>query len=290
VPSRETPSLARRHLGTELRRLRGAAGLTIERVAQHLECSDSKISRIEKGQVSAMPRDVADMLDLYRVDEWKREELLQLTRQARRRPWWEVEFHDLPLAYASYEAAATDIRTYQVQLVPGLLQTEDYARAVLRALRPGLEPPDVEGRIEFRIRQQAILTRPNPPRVHAVLDEAVLHRPIGSIAVMQQQLNQLLEWSGHSNVTVQVLPFEAGEHAGLDGAFVLFGYGGAAEMEVVYLENTTNDFLLEEGDAVARYRVLFAHVCEQALDPEASRSVISKAGKDLEGRANTERR
>jgi transcriptional regulator with XRE-family HTH domain len=276
VPSRQ-PTLARRQLGAELRRLRDAAGLTIQRVAQHLECSDSKISRIERGQVSATPRDVGDMLDLYPVDDWKREELVQLARQARRRPWWEVEFHDLPLAYASYEAAARTIRTYQVQLVPGLLQTEDYARAVLRALRPGLEPPDVEGRIEVRIRQQAILTRPEPAGVHAVLDEAVLRRPVGSAAVMRRQLERLLTWIEHPNVTVQILPFAAGEHAGMDGAFVLFGFGGPPEMDVVYLENTTNDFLLEEGDAVARYRVLFGHLREQALDPEESRAVISKA-------------
>lgn len=276
MPSRQ-PTLARRQLGAELRRLRDAAGLTIERVAQHLECSDSKISRIERGQVSTSPRDVGDMLDLYPVDDWKREELVQLARQARRRPWWEVEFHDLPLAYASYETAARTIRTYQVQLVPGLLQTEDYARAVLRALRPGLEPPDVEGRIEVRIRQQAILTRPEPPGVHAVLDEAVLRRPVGSAAVMRQQLERLLTWIEHPNVTVQILPFTAGEHAGMDGAFVLFGFGGPPEMDVVYLENTTNDFLLEEGDAVARYRVLFGHLREQALDPEESRALISKA-------------
>jgi transcriptional regulator with XRE-family HTH domain len=280
VPSRQ-PTLARRQLGAELRRLRVVAGLTIERVAQHLECSDSKISRIERGQVSATPRDVGDMLDLYPVDDWKREELVQLARQARRRPWWEVEFHDLPLAYASYEAAARTIGTYQVQLVPGLLQTEDYARAVLRALRPGLEPPDVEGRIEVRIRQQAILTRPEPPGVHAVLDEAVLRRPVGSAAVMRQQLERLLTWIEHPNVTVQILPFAAGEHAGMDGAFVLFGFGGPPEMDVVYLENTTNDFLLEEGDAVARYRVLFGHLREQALDPEESRAVISKASNHL---------
>lgn len=280
MPSRQ-PTLARRQLGAELRRLRDAAGLTIERVAQHLECSDSKISRIERGQVSATPRDVGDMLDLYPVDDWKREELVQLARQARRRPWWEVEFHDLPLAYASYEAAAGTIRTYQVQLVPGLLQTEDYARAVLRALRPGLEPPDVEGRIEVRIRQQAILTRPEPPGVHAVLDEAVLRRPVGSAAVMRQQLERLLTWIEHPNVTVQILPFAAGEHAGMDGAFVLFGFGGPPEMDVVYLENTTNDFLLEEGDAVARYRVLFGHLREQALDPEESRALISKASNHL---------
>jgi hypothetical protein len=245
-----------------------------------LECSDSKISRIEKGQVSALPRDVADLLTLYRVDDLKREELLQLARQARRRPWWEVEYHDLPLAYASYEAAAVAIHMYQVLVLPGLLQTEDYARAVLRALRPGLTPPDVEGRIDFRVKQQALLTRPDPPQLHAVLDEGVLRRPVGSAAVMRQQLERLMEWTEYPNVTLQVLRFAVGEHAGMDGAFVVFGFGTPGE-DVVYLEHTTNDFLLEEGDAVARYRVLFAHLCEQALDPEESRFFISKASKDL---------
>ncbi len=237
--------------------MRDAAGLTIEQVAQHLECSDSKISRIEKGQVGALPRDVADMLDLYRINDWKRDEILQLTRQARRRPWWEIEFHDLPLAYASYEAAARTISAYQVLVVLGLLQTEDYARAVLRALRPGLQPLDVEGRVEVRVRQQAILTRPEPPRLHVVLDEGVLRRPVGSAAVMRRQLERLIEWSERPNITIQVLRF------------------------AVYLENTTNDFLVEEADAVARYQLLFAHLCEQALGAEESRSFISKAGKDL---------
>lgn len=280
MPSRHTP-LARRRLGTELRRLRDAAGLTIEQVAQHLECSDSKISRIEKGQVGALPRDVADMLDLYRINDWKRDEILQLTRQARRRPWWEIEFHDLPLAYASYEAAARTISAYQVLVVLGLLQTEDYARAVLRALRPGLQPLDVEGRVEVRVRQQAILTRPEPPRLHVVLDEGVLRRPVGSAAVMRRQLERLIEWSERPNITIQVLRFAVGEHAGMDGAFVVYGFGGPAETDVVYLENTTNDFLVEEADAVARYQLLFAHLCEQALGAEESRSFISKAGKDL---------
>jgi len=279
VPSPQPP-LARRRLGAELRRLRVAAGLTLKQTAAHLECSDSKISRIEKGQVGALPRDVTDLLTLYQVDEWKREELLQLARQARRRPWWEVEFRDLQLAYASYQAAAVTIREYQVLLLPGVFQTQEYARAVLRALRPGLEPPDVEGRIEFRVRQQAILTRPDPPSIHAVLDEAVLRRPVGSAAIMRRQLERLIQWTEYRNVTVQVIRFAAGEHAGMDGSFVIFGFGGPEE-DVVYLENTTNDFLLEEGDAVARYRVLFAHLREQALDPDESRSFISKASKDL---------
>jgi transcriptional regulator with XRE-family HTH domain len=265
----------------ELRRLRDAAGLTLERVAQRMECSDSKISRIEKGQVSATPRDVGDLLELYQVDEWKREELLQLARQARRRPWWEVEFHDLPLAYASYQAAAVAIRTYQVLVVPGLLQTEDYARAVLRALRSGLYPPDVEGRVEFRSRQQEILTRPNPPTFHAVIDEAAVRRVIGSAAVMRQQLKQLVAWTEHSNVIVQVLRFASGEHAGMDGAFMMYTFDEAAGLDVVYLEHTTNDFVLEEASAVARYRTLFAHLCEQALSPADSRSFISKVSKDL---------
>jgi transcriptional regulator with XRE-family HTH domain len=260
--------------------LRDAAGLTIEQVARSLECSDSKISRIERGQVGVTPRDVSDLLKLYGVDEWKGEELLQLARQARRRPWWDIEFHDLPLAYASYEAAAEAIRMYQVLVLPGLLQTQDYARAVLRALRPGLAPPDVEGRIEFRVRQQALLTRPQPPTLHAVLDEAVLRRPIGSVAVMREQLKQLVAWTEYPNVTLQVLQFSTGEHAGMDGPFVVFGFG-QADLDVVYLEHTANDFLLEERDAVARYRVLFAHLCEQALEPEESRSFISKASEDL---------
>jgi Domain of unknown function (DUF5753) len=226
---------------------------------------------------------IAAMLRLYGAADARHEELLQLARQARRRSSLDVEFQGLPTrAFASYEAAALAIDMYQVLLVPGLLQIEDYARAVLRVLRPGLEPLDIEDRIELRMTQQAtVLQRPDPPSFHAVLDEAVLRRPVGSAEIMKQQLKRLVERSEDENITLQVLRFATGEHAGMDGAFVILGFGTVAEPGVVYLEHTTNDFLLEKADAVARYRALFAHLCEQALDPGDSRSLISKALRDL---------
>jgi transcriptional regulator with XRE-family HTH domain len=251
-----TPTGRRRRLGAELRRLREDAGLTIDRVAEALECSQSKVSRIETGQVSATPRDVRDMLELYRVSEAQREAMVQIAREARQRGWWQT-FVDVPdgvPAYVGLEVAATSIDIYMSLIVPALLQTADYARAVIGAVRPDLPASEIDRRVELRVRRQALLDQERPPSLRVLLDDTVLRRPA---------------------VTVQVLPVEAGAHAGMDGPFTIFGYPAPAERDVVALDSAADALYLERPDDVRRYRRVFELLLPAALTPEESAALIA---------------
>src|SRR5918992_1894255 len=226
-----TPTGRRRRLGAELRRLREDAGLTIDRVAEALECSPSKVSRIETGQVSATPRDVRDMLELYRVDEDRREAMVQIAREARQRGWWQ-KFVDVPdgvPAYVGLEAAATSIDVYMSLIVPALLQTPDSARAVIGAVRRDLPREEIDRRVELRVRRQGLLDQEHPPAMRVLLDDTVLARPVGGPAVMAAQRRRLLEEATRPAVTIRVLPVDAGAHAGMDRPFTLFGVAAPAE-------------------------------------------------------------
>jgi transcriptional regulator with XRE-family HTH domain len=180
MTARQSPTVRRRRLGAELRRLREEAGLTIERVAATLECSESKVSRIETGQVGAMPRDVRDMLDLYKVGPEQREALIQIARDARQKGWWHA-YTDVPVVpgYVGLEVSAAAIDTFGALLVPGLLQTPEYARTVLEALLPDLSAEQIRRRVELRMARQSILNGEHPPTLRAILDEALLRRPVG---------------------------------------------------------------------------------------------------------------
>jgi transcriptional regulator with XRE-family HTH domain len=266
-----SPTVRRRRLALELRRLREAAGMTIEHVAKSLECSDSKISRIETARVRATPRDVRDLLALYGVTGTRQAGLIQLAREARQTGWWHQAYGDLPVrALVGLEDAAASISYYVQQLVPGLLQTEDYARAVLRAIRLDLGPAEVERRVGLRMARQSLLTRDEPPELWAVIDEAVLRRVVGGQEVMRQQLKRLAEAAARPNVTLQVLPFTAGEHAGMDGPFTILGFPDPADPDVVYLEHTTSDLYLEDPEATTRYARLFDHLRAESLGPDDS--------------------
>jgi transcriptional regulator with XRE-family HTH domain len=253
------PTGRRRRLGAELRRLREEAGLTIDRVAEVLECSPSKVSRIETGQVSATPRDVRDMLGLYRVDDERLEAMVQVAREARQRGWWQ-KFVDVPdgvPAYVGLEAAATSIDVYMSLIVPALLQTPDYARAVIAAVRPDLPPSEIDRRVELRLRRQDLLGQEHPPRMRVLLDDTVLRRPVGGPAVMAAQRRRLLADADRPTVTVQVLEVEAGAHAGMDGPFTIFGFPAPAERDVVALDSAADALYLEGPEDVARYRRVF---------------------------------
>lgn len=266
-----SPTVRRRRLALELRRLREAAGMTIEHVAKSLECSDSKISRIETARVRATPRDVRDLLALYGVTGTRQAGLIQLAREARQTGWWHQAYGDLPVrALVGLEDAAASISYYVQQLIPGLLQTEDYARAVLRAIRLDLGPAEVERRVGLRMARQSLLTRDEPPELWAVIDEAVLRRVVGGQDVMRQQLKRLAEAAARPNVTLQVLPFTAGEHAGMDGPFTILGFPDPADPDVVYLEHTTSDLYLEDPEATTRYARLFDHLRAESLGPDDS--------------------
>jgi hypothetical protein len=275
-----TPTGRRRRLGAELRRLREEAGLTIDQVAEVLECSQSKVSRIETGQVSATPRDVRDMLALYRVPDAQREAMVQIAREARQPGWWQ-KFVDVPdgvPAYVGLETAATSIDVYMSVIVPALLQTADYARAVIGAVRPDLPGAEIDRRVELRLRRQALLGQDHPPALRVLLDDTVLRRPVGGEAVMAAQRRRLLEDAARPAVTLQVLPTEAGAHAGMDGPFTIFGFPAPAERDVVALDSAADALYLEGPEDVARYRRVFELLLPAALTPEASAERIAAAG------------
>jgi transcriptional regulator with XRE-family HTH domain len=282
VPARQSPTVRRRRLGIELRRHRESAGLTIDRVAEILECSHSKISRIETGQVRATPRDVRDMLEIYGVESEQREALIQIAREARQTGWWHA-YGDVikESAYVGLEVAAASIRSYEGLLIPGLLQTTHYARAVTRAVRPEQRPEQIERQVELRMARQSILTQDDPPALWAILDEAVLRRSVGEHGIMGEQLHHLTEVAELPTVTLQVLQYSAGEHAGMDGAFTILSFPEPADPAVVYLENATSDLYLEGPDEVRRYTLLFDHLRAAALKPDDSTALIATLLKEL---------
>jgi transcriptional regulator with XRE-family HTH domain len=257
-------------LARALRHLREEAGLTIEDVAEKLEMSASTVSRIETAQVGVRPRDLRFLLDMYEVSETERDQLLQIARERRQQRWWR-EYADLPnIHFAGLEEDASTIWQYSAQLVPGLLQTEAYARAVLGAIRLGAKPGDIERRLELRVHRQALLANEDAPEYWAVLDESVVRRQVGQRRVMTEQLDHLVEAAKLPNVTLQLLPFASGEHAGMDGEFTVFHYRDAADPDVVYIENTGADMYLEQVDVTRRYNSMFDHLRAAALNPSDS--------------------
>lgn len=276
-----SPTVRRRRLGMELRRLREASGLMIEDVAKHLECSMSRVSRIETGKSVARIRDVRDMLDLYAVgDQEQREQLLTLAKEAQQRGWW-TEYEAVLSAgldtYVGLEASAASIRSFQTHLVPGLLQTEEYARALIRATRRTESLENVDRMIALRSRRQTMLANSDYLEMWAVIDEAVLRRPIGGLAVMRAQLTRLLEAGDLPSVTIQVLPFARGAHAGVDGAFTIIGFPDPTDLDVVYVDCPAGNIFLEKEKDVRRHTTWFDHLRAAALPPDESAEFISAA-------------
>ncbi|MER7281722.1 helix-turn-helix transcriptional regulator [Dactylosporangium sp. NPDC000244] len=278
---RGSPTLRRRQLGMELRRLREAAHVTIDQVAERLECSGSKISRIETGQTGVTPRDVRDMLDIYGVDPEYADQLLKIAREARQKGWWQLYGDVLTSAYVGLEAAADHIRSYEALVVPGLLQTEEYAQAMIHAARPDIGATDVEKRVRVRISRQSLLTQDDPIDLWVVLDEAVLRRPVGGGAVMRRQLEHLALAAGWPNVTLQVLPFSAGAHAGMDGAFTMLLYDESAGQNFAFASNAAGGLFLEKDDELQRYGFIFDYLRANALRPDESVSMFVKLAKEL---------
>ncbi|WP_156758205.1 helix-turn-helix domain-containing protein [Actinokineospora pegani] len=276
-----SPTVRRRRLASELRRFREAAALTIDEVGEKLECSASKISRIETGTVGVTPRDVRDMLELYGIEEDRREALVQLAREARQRGWWHAYNEVFTGSFVGLEAEATSLHTHQALLIPGLLQTEDYARAVIRASRPGVEEAEIEKRVKGRLERQRLLTDPQPPEYWAVLDEAVLHRATGGPEVMHAQLTRLVEATAMPHVTLQVVPFGAGAHAGMESPFLILGFPEQADPDVVYVENSMSGVYLEEPSDVHRYALIFDHLRAAALRPDDTADMVARAAERL---------
>ena len=272
-----SPTVRRRRLASELRRLRDRAELTIDEVGEKLECSASKISRIETGHVGVTPRDVRDMLELYGVESDDLEELVQLSREARKKGWWHYYSEVFTGAFVGLEAEAATLRAYQALLVPGLLQTADYTREVTRASRPDIPPAELDRRVAGRQARQQLLFDQEPPQYWACIDEAVLCRPVGGPRAMAAQLAQLIELGSLPHVTLQVIPFESGAHAGMEGAFLILGFPEQADPDVVYVENTSTGVYMEEPPEILGYTLKFDHLRASALSPEATLEKIAEA-------------
>lgn len=281
VSSRTSPTVRRRRLAIEMRKLREAAGMTMEQVAKELECAASTISRIEAAQSSATPRTIRDILNVYGVTGEERQALIKLSREARQKGWWHQYSDVEPGSYIGLETEAASIRTFEALLVPGLLQIPEYTEAVIRAVRPNLGHDDVRRRAEAREARQALLTGDDPPEFWAVLDEAAVRRHVGSPAVMRQQLAHVAELGKLPHVTVQVVPFEAEAHAGMDGAFTILGYPEPTDRDVVYLENAISGLYPEKPEEIRHYTMLFDHLRAAALKPDKSLALIRRLSKEL---------
>jgi hypothetical protein len=270
-PERGGPTVRRMLVGSQLRRLRTEAAITREQAGQAIRASAWKIHRLENGQVGFKERDIIDLLRLYGVtDPGEVASLVTLAREANEPGWWQVYGDLLPQwfrAFVDLESAATLIRTYEGQLVPGLLQTEDYMRAVIHGAHLNQSPEEVERRVRLRVGRQVLLERADAPRLWAVVDEAALRRPVGGREVMRGQLERLIEAAKLPNVTLQVLPFRAGAHPAMVGAFSILRFADGELPDVVYLEHLTNAVYLDKRDEVERYLDVMESICVGSEPP-----------------------
>jgi len=278
------PTALRILLGAQLRRLREAQGITLEEAGEVIRASGSKLSRLETGRVSFKDRDIADLLTFYGVtDERQRNALRELARSANARGWWHDYSDVLPSwfeAYVGLEEAATSIRAYEVQFVPGLLQTDDYARAVTMLGHHAAPAEEIDRRVRLRMARQALLAEPRRVHLWAVLDEAVLRRPAGRPGVMRRQLQHLLEAADRPNVTIQVVPFRAGAHAAAGGAFSILRFAERDLPDVVYLEQLTSALYLDKRETVDHYTAVMERLCLEAAPAASTASAINAVLRD----------
>ena len=279
------PTVRRMQLGARLRNLRQAKGITRDQAGWAIRGSESKISRMELGRVAFKERDVTDLLRLYGIeDESEHARLLALAREANTPGWWHAYGDVLTTWFQNYldlEQAAELIRTYEVQFVPGLLQTDAYARAVIMLGHGSKAQAEIARRAEFRMARKQLLTRPDPPRVWAVLDEAVLRRPIGGAAVMREQIEYLLEVSKLRNVRLQVMPFRSGGHAAAGGAFSILRFGHSDVPDVVYIEHLTSGLYLDKREDVDQYAEAMGRLSIEAEPPQRTPEILRQVLIDL---------
>lgn len=279
-----SPTVLRILLGAQLRRLRTAGGISREDAGYAIRASHAKISRLELGQVSFKQRDVADLLTLYGVtDEDERAPLLELARQANAPGWWHKYGDLLPSwfeVYIGLEGAASIIRTYENQFVPGLLQTSAYARAVIMLAHAEASPPELDRRVALRLGRQQRLTHPQPPVLWAVLDEAVVRRMLGGRQTMHEQIEHLLHMSELPNVTVQIMPFDRGGHAAAGGPFSILRFPERELPDVVYMEQLTSALYLDKQAESEQYTQVMDRLSVQANSPKDSRLFLERLLRD----------
>jgi transcriptional regulator with XRE-family HTH domain len=262
-------------LGSQLRRLREARGITREAAGYSIRASESKISRMELGRVSFKERDVADLLTLYGIaDETERSALVGLVREANVAGWWQGYGDVLPHWFQTYiglEEAASLIRVFEVQFVHGLLQTEDYIRAVVALGHEGAPQLEIDRRVGLRMERQKLLVSERAPEFVAVIDEGALHRPIGGRTVLRNQISHLMELAEHPNITVQILPFDfAGYPAGGGGSFTLLRFPESDLSDVAYVEQLTGAMYIDKRDEVDEYNRAMENLCADSLSAEAT--------------------
>ncbi len=278
------PTALRMLLGAHLRRLREAQGVSREDAGWEIRSSESKISRMELGRVGFKERDVDDLLTLYGLDdEQERARLLSLAREANNPGWWHRFGDVLPNWFQSYlglEAAAALIRNYEVQFIPGLLQTRDYARAVVLLSHEQATEDEIERRINVRMTRQQLLTRENPPQLWAVVDESALRRPMGGRAVMRAQIEALIDATRLPNVRLQVVPFRAGGHAAAGGAFSILRFPDRDLPDVVYVEQLNSALYLDKREDVEQYAAAMEALSITALPPVKSTAFLREALRD----------
>jgi hypothetical protein len=286
MPARSSPTVKRRRLAAELRRYREAARLTIDEVAERLEWSTAKISRIENARVGVLPRDVKFLLTTYGLSDqdeaW--DVLLILARESRQRGWWQQYGEAVPdwfEVYVGLEAEAATIFAYDAEFVHGILQTEDYAWAVHKAQLITASNGEIDKLVKVRMARQEILRSSDAPQLWLVLNEAVIRRVVGNGTIMREQLERLIEASQLPNLTLQVVPFNAGAHAAMDGSFILLGFPEPTDPQIVYIEYHTGALYLEKPAEVTRYRLMFDHLRASALPVDASRSLMARVAEEL---------
>ncbi len=269
-----SPTIRQRELGIRLREFRTAKGLTVEDVATELLCSPTKISRAETGARRATLRDVRDLCQLYGADAETSAELMKLAREARQQGWW-TKYDDLRISpYIGMEQAATAITYFGMYFFPPLLQSEDYARAIIKGIAPKIEEDILGQRVEARIMRQKLLSQPKPPKYRVLLDEAVLHRHVGGPAVMRVQLDKTLSLIREEKAAVQVIPYEVGAYGASDSNFSYLEFAGTMLPDLVFVESLVSNLYLERPDELSRYREALDYLRDEALNPRDSAKKI----------------
>jgi len=271
-----SPTVRQRELGRRLRELRNERHLTIEAVAESLLCSATKISRLETGTSRPSLRDVRNLCELYEVDKSTSTEFMNLVRDTHETGWW-IKYEDLNLnPYIGLEQDASSITSYTMYYIPALLQTEDYARTIIKAIARKIDPNIHQRRIEVRLRRQQLLESGNRPYYRVLMDEAVLHRQVGGSTLMADQLGKVLEAVRIEKATVQIIPFGVGAHAAQDSNFILFEFDETGLPPVIFVEGLTYNQYLEKLADVARYREALDYLCDSALTPRDSVQLVTE--------------
>jgi transcriptional regulator with XRE-family HTH domain len=282
--SHTVPTVRLRRLAAQLRQLREAAGLTQEDVAERTGKDRSTLYRLENAQQRPQRATLIQLMDLYGVDPGKRAELLAVLRQAGELGWVRGHRSQLPEVYSDYisfESEASTISNYESLFIPGLLQTEDYTRAVIRGTLPHATDEQIENRVAARMERQAVLAKQNPARLWAIMDEAAVRRTVGGPEVMREQLRRIAAAASKPNLTAQIIPYAAGAHPGMQGSFILLDFPDPADPSLIYMESLAGDLFLENSTDISRYIENFQHLRAAALRPDETIALLAEAADNL---------